>query len=164
MDYNSIIKDVALYLILAAFMAGMLITAITGAAKGVKHLLFGLSALFFVLIAAGFVFSRGLLIFLLFQILALILGIYIVIVVGAGAGAVIHAVLYNRRSRKTLKETELGEYLPSTEFALAAGMPEERVIARISSGFYRGGSLRGKWYVHKTELASFQATDTDAAD
>lgn len=164
MDTSSIIKDIALYVILAAFMAGLLIVAFTGAARGVKNLLFALSALFFVLIVAGFFFSRGLLIFLLFQIIALILGVYIVIVIGAAAGAVIHSAIHQANTRKVLKEADLGEYVSSKEFALIAEMPEERVVARIHSGFYRGGSVRGNWYVHKTELSSLQSAEAGESE
>jgi hypothetical protein len=154
-----IIQDIALYVILAAFMAGLLITAVTGSSKGVKRLLIGLSVLFVIATGVGFFFSQGLLIFLLFQIIALVLAIYIVIVAGAAVGGIVHSSMNKTGARKILQETDLGDYVPAAEFALAAGTSEERVLGRINSGYYRGGCAQGRWYVHKTELASLQSVD-----
>jgi hypothetical protein len=154
-----VIKDIALYVILASFMIGALITALGGSSGAVKRLLIGLSLFFFIATAIGFVFSRGLLIFLVFQIIALVLGIYIVIVAGAAVGIVINSFVNKTNALKILREADLGDYVTVKEFALAAGTSEERVLGRINSGYYRGGCVQGRWYVHKTELTSLQPAD-----
>lgn len=151
MDFFGILADLVYGVAGLAFLSGLLITAITGAAKPVKTFLWVLTGLFTVLIVIGFVFSRGLLIFLLFQIVALILIWYMFVVIGAVCGGGIYSLRHRQAPGKKLTAQELGDYLPATDFAAREGIELERALARIRSSFYRGGQYDGTWYVHKSE-------------
>jgi hypothetical protein len=134
-----------------AFLCGLLITAIAGTAKPVKTFLWVLTGVFTLLIIVGFVFSRGLLIFLLFQIIALILVWYMFVVVGAVCGGGIYSLRHKQPAGKKLTQAELGDYIPAADFAAQEGVEMERALARIRSSYYRGGQYDGAWYVHKSE-------------
>ena len=110
-----------------------------------------LSAVFTLLIILGFVFSRGLLIFLLFQIIALILIWYMCVVVGAVCGGGVYSLRHKHAPGKKLTQAELGDYLPAADFAAQEGVEVERALARIRSSYYRGGQYEGAWYIHKSE-------------
>ncbi len=132
------------------FLSGLLITAATGAAKPVKTFLWVLTGVFTVILIIGFVFSRGLLIFLLFQIVALIIIWYMCVVFGAACGAGIYA-WRTKQATKRVAEADLGDYLKVSEFCALEGIDEERALARIKSGYYRGGQFGGAWYIHNVE-------------
>lgn len=151
MDFFGILADFVYAVAGLAFVSGLLITAVTGAAKPVKTFLWVLSGVFTLLIVLGFVFTRGLLIFLLFQIIALILVWYMFVVVGAVCGGGIYSLRHRQSRGQRLTQAELGEYLPAADFAAREGIELERALARIRSSYYRGGQYDGAWYVHKSE-------------
>jgi hypothetical protein len=138
------------------FLVGLVLTAITGRTRPIKIFLAMLSALFALLIAIGFFFTPFV-IFLLFQIIALILVWDMCVVVGAVCGGGIYALRHRQPVGKRLMREELTEYLPLAEFAAREGIDEERALARIRSGYYRGGSYEGAWYVHASEQSRRQA-------
>ena len=154
MDVFGLLADAVYAVAGIAFLSGLVITAVTGRAQPVKRFLWGLTALFTLLIIAGFVFSRGLLIFLLFQIIALILIWYMFVVIGAVCGGGIHSLRHKRKVGAHITQDELGEYLPVNEFCAMEGIDEDRALARIRSGYYRGGAFGKAWYIHKSERAS----------
>lgn len=151
MDFFGILANVVYAVAGLAFLSGLLITAITGAAKPVKIFLWVLSGIFALLIIAGFVFSRGLLIFLLFQIIALILIWYMFVVIGAVCGGGIYALRHRQAPGNRLTPEELADYLPAADFAAREGIEMERALARIRSSYYRGGQYEGAWYIHRSE-------------
>jgi hypothetical protein len=156
-DFFGILANTVYVLAGLAFVAGLLITATTGAMKPVKTLLWALTALFTLIIIAGFIFSRGLLIFLLFQIIALILVLYMFVVLGAVCGGGIYMRRNKQAVGKHLSQADLEDYLPVAEFCALEGVDEERALARIRSGYYRGGSDAGAWHIHRSELAQNKA-------
>jgi hypothetical protein len=149
MDLNHILAVSALVAITVAFVAGLLITALTGAARPVKILLAILTAIVIVAVIGGIIFSRGLLIYLLFQLIALVLILYFVVVFGAVCGGGIYLLLHKKTRGKRLSQPELADYLPAAEFSALEGITEERAL----SGFYQGGRHQGRWYIHKSELS-----------
>jgi hypothetical protein len=153
-DVFGILANVVYAVAGLAFLSGLLITAIAGAAKPVKTFLWILSGIFTVLIVIGFIFTRGLLIFLFFQIVALILIWYLFVVVGAVCGGGLYSLRHKQAPGKRLTQAELGDYLPAAEFAAREGIEVERALARIRSSYYRGGQYEGAWYIHKTEQAN----------
>jgi hypothetical protein len=138
--------------ITAFFCAGCVITALTGSTRGVKILFGWLTAMLVVLLAAGFWLSRGLLIFLLFQIVALILVLYLITILGAVCGGGIYSLRHAAGRGKHLDGATLGDYVELAEFCALEHLEEERAIARINSGYYRGGRHGGNWYIHRSEL------------
>jgi hypothetical protein len=138
------------------FVIGLLLTASTGRTRPVKIFLALLNGLFTLLIAVGFFFTPFV-IFLLFQIIALILVWDLCVVVGAVCGGGIYSLLHKQPVGKHLVQGELGDYLPLAEFAAREGIDEERALARIRSGYYRGGSFGGAWYVHASEQSQHKA-------
>lgn len=151
MDFFGILADAVYAVAGLAFLSGLAITALTGKVKPVKNFLWALTALFTLAIIIGFIFSRGLLIFLLFQIIALILIWYMFVVIGAACGGGIWLLRHRRAVGALITQADLGEYVPLTEFSALEGIEEERALARIRSGYYRGGSYGGRWYVHRSE-------------
>ena len=141
-----------LYFTGAVFVIGVLITTLTGSARAIKVLLAIVSGIVVVALVAGFIFSRGLLIYLTFQILALVMLWYLVLIAGAVCGGGIYLLLHRKRVGKALTPAELGDYLPLAEFSRRDGIEPERALVRIRSGYYLGGSCEGQWYVHKSEL------------
>jgi hypothetical protein len=135
------------------FLTGAAITAITGKARPVRILLAVLSAIFLLALAGGLVVSRGLLIYLLFQIIAVIILLYFFVIAGAVCGGGIYLLLHRKSPGQKLQPSELPECLSIDEFARVEGIEPERLMARIKSGFYRGGHNSGGWYVHREELS-----------
>ncbi len=146
------VADIALLVVFAAFFSGLLLTATTGSARPVKLFLGILTAIFSIASIAGLMFS-GLLIYLLFQIIAMILTLYLVIIGGAVCGWGIYALRHKKLRGKPLTTLAIGEHLPLAEFATLEGITEERALARIQSSYYRGGLYKGAWYIHKSELS-----------
>jgi hypothetical protein len=132
------------------FLVGLMLTATTGSFRPVKIFLWILTGFFTLLIAIGFYFT-AFLIFLLFQIIALILLWYMCVVVGAACGVGIWSLRHKRQIGEQLAQKDLGEFIPVAEFCAREGVDEERVLARIRSGYYRGGAFGGAWYVHRSE-------------
>jgi hypothetical protein len=149
-DIFGILLDSIYTLAAVFFTIGLLLTATSGKAAPVKAFLWILTALFIVLIGIGFAFTT-LLIFLLFQIIALILLWYMCVVAGAVCGGGLYAWRHRQRTGDALAESELGDFMPLAEFCRMEGVDEERARARISSGYYRGGAFNGEWYVHRCE-------------
>ena len=148
-----IITDIILYTLLAAFLSGFCITAISGSGKAVRIWLFLLLLVFTGFTIYGFMLSGGLLVFLVFQLVIVLLILVFVIIAGAAAGGGIYVLMHKKSTGRKITESELGDYLSLTDFAETEGVTEERALARIRSGFYSGGNCRGKWYVHKSELS-----------
>lgn len=149
-----LIKDIALYVFSLVFLAGLLITAVTGSAAAVRTTLVVFTALFILVSIAGFAFSGGWLIFLYTQLIVLVLMLYFVFVAGAVTGGGIYLLLHKKTPGETLAASQLADYLPVAEFAAREGITEERALSRIRSGYYRGGRCRGDWYVHRSELTA----------
>ncbi len=156
MDFFGILENAVYAVAALAFFSGLLITSITGAVKPVKTFLWVLTGVFTVIIGIGFFFSRGLLIFLLFQIIALILVWYMFVVFGAVCGGGIWS-WQHKQAAKRLGQADISEYLPTAEFCALEGIDEERAVARIKSGYYRGGQFGGAWYIHGSERTQNRA-------
>ena len=152
-DLNHLLAVFAITATSVAFVIGLVITAATGSARHVKLFLAILSAILGVVTVAGLIFSRGLLVYLLFQLISLVLVLYLVVVVGAVCGGGIYILRHKKPVGLKLGPSELVEYLPAAEFATLDGITEERALARIKSGYYRGGRHAGAWYIHKSELS-----------
>lgn len=148
-----IITDFALYTVLAAFLSGFLITAVSGSGKAVRIWLLLLFLVFSGFTVYGFVLSGGLLIFLVFQLVSLLIIVFFVIIAGAAAGGGVYTLIHKKTRGKQIPDSELNDYLALADFASLEKITEDRAMARISSGFYAGGKYRGKWYVHKSELS-----------
>jgi hypothetical protein len=148
-----LVADIALLVVFAAFVSGLLLTATTGSARPVKIFLGILTAIFSAASIAGLMFT-GLLIYLLFQIIAAILILYLVIILGAVCGWGLYVLRHKKPRGKPLSKFDIAEYLPLAEFATVEGITEERALARIQSSYYRGGLHEGAWYIHKAELSS----------
>ena len=151
MDFFGILANAVYAVAGIAFVSGMVITAVTGRAKPVKTFLWALTALFTLLIVLGFIFSQGLLIFLLFQIIALILIWYMFVVIGAVCGGGIYSLRNRRQVGTRMTQAELDDYVPVEEFCALEGIDADRALARIRSGYYRGGAFGKNWYIHKSE-------------
>lgn len=150
--------DIAIAVAALCFFAGVLITAVTGAARPVKVLLVILSGIFAIALLGGLIFSRGLLVYLLFQIIALIIILYFLVIAGAVCGGGIYALLNKKAVGTKVRSEDMVNYVSVAEFATLAAIDKERAMARIKSGFYQGGRHKGLWYIHKSELAT--ATET----
>lgn len=133
-----------------AFITGLLLTATTGSAKPVRTLLKAVSITFAVLLIGSYIAFR-LVIFLAFQIIALVLIWELCIVVGAVCGGGIYSLRHKQPVGRKLTQDELGDYLPAADFAAAEGIELERALARIKSSYYRGGQYDGAWYIHRSE-------------
>lgn len=160
--------DIATNILIAAvatcFLAGALITAISGKARPVKIVLAGLSGILFIALVAGVVFTRGLLIYLLFQVIILIILLDFVVIAGAVCGGGIYLLLH-RKPTQALDANNLTDYQSVKEFAALEGVEEERLIARIKSGFCKGGRYGGEWYIHQSERSPEpQVTPGDAVE
>ena len=141
-----LIKEVALYVFSLAFLSGLVITVVSGSAKAVKIYLGILTALFLVIAIAGFAFFT--------QLMVLWLILYMVIITGAAAGYGLYVLMHRQRPGEALAGADLEDYLSVVDFSAREGITEERALSRIRSGYYRGGNLRGHWYIHKSELTS----------
>lgn len=149
-DIFGLLLDAVFILGALLFIAGFLLTAATGSARPVKLLLWILAGIFTVLIVIGFAFTPFL-IFLLFQIVALILLWFMCVVAGAVCGGGLYAWRHRRKPGERVTEEVLHEFVPLAEFCAREGIDEERGLARIRSGYYRGGNFSGAWYVHRSE-------------
>lgn len=150
----ALVGNIAIFVFSLAFLAGLLITAVSGSAKAVKITLTGLTVLFIGVSVAGFAFSSGWLIFLYTQLIVLVLILYFVIVAGAVVGGGIYVLRHRQAPGEDMGAADLADYLPVAEFAAREGITEDRALSRIRSGYYRGGNFQGKWYVHNSELSA----------
>jgi hypothetical protein len=147
-----LIKDLVLYIFFAAFMLGLALNLATGSGRALKYCLGGLALLFAIAAGVGLVLSGGLLIFLLFQLVILILLFLFTLFVGGLCGSAVLKLLQDSDARKSVQLHELDEFLSVAEFAAAEDLDAARVEARIRSGYYKGGRFQGQWYVHRSEL------------
>jgi prepilin signal peptidase PulO-like enzyme (type II secretory pathway) len=145
--------DLTIYVLTAAFISGFLITVLTGSGRGIKILLIVLSVLFTLIVIPGFIVTRGLLIFLILQLISMLIIIFMFIIVGAVTGAGIYSLIHKKKS-KNLDKDLIHEYLSLGEFSEKEGITEQRALSRIKSGYYHGGLYAGNWYVHNSELTS----------
>ncbi len=148
-----LIADITVYVFSAAFISGLLITAVSGSARAVKVYLIFLTALSILGTLIGLIFSQGLLIFLLFQIITLIIIIFFFIIAGAAVGAGIYQLIHKQPAFKKLRESELIDYLALAEFAELEDISTDRVQLRVKSGLYRGGQYKQERYMHNSELS-----------
>lgn len=150
------VLDLVLYIFAAAFLLGLCLNLVTGSGRALKYCLSGFAVLFAIAAVIGLVLSGGLLIFLLFQLIILMLLFLFTVFVGGLCGSGVRALWQDFAARKTVAPQDLADYLPVAEFAVREGIDTERAVARIRSGYYRGGKFAGHWYVHRTELSSVQ--------
>jgi len=148
-----LIADITVYVFSAAFISGLLITAVSGSVRALKIYLIVLSALSIFGMLIGLIFSGGLLIFLLFQTITLVIIIFFFIIAGAAVGAGINQLIHRKSCFKKLKENDLVDYLPLPVFCEMEGLAEHRVFSRVKSGFSEGGLYKGNLYIHKSELS-----------
>jgi len=148
-----LVKQFVFYIFSFAFLLGLFLHLATGSVKVIQYCLGSLTAIFIVGAIAGLVLSGGMLILLLFQLVIVVLLVFFTIIAGALFSGGIRMLLDGRRDRKSLSKPEIADYVTVTEFCLLKGVEEERVLARIQSGFYKGGCFEGCWYVHRSELA-----------
>ena len=144
--------DLTLYVLTAAFISGFLITVLGGSARGIKILLIALSVIFTLVVIPGFIVTRGLLIFLILQLISMLIIIFMFIIVGAVTGASIYHLIHKKKNTN-LDQGLIHEYISLVEFSEKKGITEERTLARIKSGYYLGGLYEGNWYVHHSELS-----------
>lgn len=147
------VADITLIATAVAFAAGFLLTVTTGAARPVKIFLAVLSGIFVIALIVGLVVTRGLLIYLLFQIVALVMIAYLIVVLGAVCGGGAYMLIHKKPAGQSLGAADVASYLPAAEFASREELTEERVIGRIRSGYYQGGRFQGAWYIHRSELS-----------
>ena len=143
--------DLTIYVLTAAFISGFLITVLTGSGRGIKILLIVLSVLFTLIVIPGFIVTRGLLIFLILQLISMLIIIFMFIIVGAVTGAGIYSLIHKKKSKIVGKDA-IHEYLSLGDFSEKEGITEQRALSRIKSGYYLGGLYAGNWYVHNSEL------------
>ena len=137
-----------------AFFSGLLITTFTGSARPVKYFLAFIGFIAFAALVVGFNYSHGLLFYLLFQIISVVLILFLIVVAGAVCGGGIYSLLHKKPAGSNLAASELEHYLGAAEFAALEGIPAERALSRIRSGYYRGGRFQDAWYIHKSELST----------
>ena len=119
-----IVIDLTIYVLTAAFISGFLITVLTGSGRGIKILLIGLSVLFTLVVIPGFIVTRGLLIFLILQLISMLIIIFMFIIVGAVAGAGVYTLIHKKKS-KMVEEDVIHEYLSLGEFSEKEGITEQ---------------------------------------
>ncbi|MDY6981655.1 MAG: hypothetical protein SV422_01065, partial [Pseudomonadota bacterium] len=135
-DIFDVLLDSIYFLAAVFFVIGFLLTAFSGQARPVKIFLWILTALFTVLIGIGFALTPFV-IFLLFQIVALILIWFMCVVAGAVCGGGLYSLQHKRKSANSLAEADLGDFVPLADFCAQEDVDEERALARIRSGYYR---------------------------
>lgn len=150
-----------LYSIAGSFLLGLVITTLTGSARSIRWLLGIVTALLVLGLLGGLWFTRGILILLTFQLVVFVIILYFFVILGALCGAGLHQLLNHRKRKQTLTEAELSSHLTLAEFCQARGIDEPRVLPLLRSGFYRGGTYQGRWYVHRDEVANAAATAPD---
>lgn len=147
------LTKIAVNVSLITFLAGFLITAVSGSARAIRYFLAALTGIFILATIAGFILSRGLIIFLLPQLIVLLILIFFVIIAGAACGGGLYVLIHKKSRGGKLSAQEIEDYLPISEFSEIEGITEERALGRIKNGFYHGGRYEGGWYVHKSELS-----------
>lgn len=147
------LAEIALGVAAAAFVAGLLISAITGSVRAVKLFLGIVAGVAAIALVGGLVFSRGLLVYLLFQLIAGVLILLFVVIAGAVCGGGIYLLRHRKPAGMTLQEMELADYLPLAEFCTLEGISEDKALARSKNGYYRAGLHAGAWHIHKAELS-----------
>ena len=123
-----------------------------GSARPVKLLLATITLIGIAGLITGLILTRGLLIYLTFQIIAFVIVLFFVLITGAACGYGLYLLMHRKSPGSTLDETLIAQYVPLSEFANRAGITDERALARIRSGYYTGGLYKGIWYIHKSEL------------
>jgi hypothetical protein len=146
------VLDLVLYLFVGAFLLGLFLNLGTGSGRALKVCLSGFAVMFAGAAVVGLILSGGLLIFLLFQLIILMLLWLFTLFVGGLCGSGVRKLLQGLDSRKVLRQQDLADYILVAEFAAAEGIDAERALARIRSGYYKGGKFAGQWYVHCAEL------------
>ncbi len=146
------VLDLVLYLFAGAFLLGLFLNLATGSGRALKLCLTGFAVMFAGAAGVGLILSGGLLIFLLFQLIILMLLWLFTVFVGGLCGSGVRKLLQDLDSRKLVSREDLADYLPVAEFAAAEGVDVERALTRIRSGYYKGGKFEGQWYVHCAEL------------
>lgn len=149
-DIIDVLLDSIYFLAVVFFVTGLLLTAFSGQARPVKIFLWILTALFTVLLGIGFALTPFV-IFLLFQIVALILIWFMCVVAGAVCGGGLYSLRHKRKAANSLTDADLIDFVSLTDFCRQEDVDEERALARIRSGYYRGGVFNGTWYVHRSE-------------
>ena len=147
-----LVLDLVLYLFAGAFLLGLCLNLVTGSGRALKLCLSSFAVMFSGAAVVGLILSGGLLIFLLFQLIILMLLWLFTLFVGGLCGSGVRKLLQDHDSRKLVSQQDLADYLPVAEFAAAEGVDVERALARIRSGYYKGGKFAGQWYVHCAEL------------
>src|SRR5690606_33511887 len=127
-DIFAILLDSIYFLAAVFFVIGLLLTAFSGKARPVKIFLWILTALFTVLIGIGFAVTPFV-IFLLFQIVALILVWFMCVVAGAVCGGGLYSLRHKRKAANNLTETELADFVPLADFCKQEAVDEERALA-----------------------------------
>ena len=115
--------DLTLYVLTAAFISGFFITVLTGSARGIKTLLIALSVLFTLMVIPGFIVTRGLLIFLILQLISMLIIIFMFIIVGAVPGAGICHLIHKKKNTH-LDQDLIHEYMSLVEFSEKKGLLE----------------------------------------
>lgn len=149
-----LVLDLVLYIFVGAFLLGLCLNLVTGSGRALKYCLSAFGLLFGIAAVAGLVLSGGLLIFLLFQLIILMLLFLFTIFVGGLCGSGVLRLVQDYAARKTVAPQDLADHVAVAEFAALEDIEAERVLARIRSGYYRGGRFAGAWYVHRAELSS----------
>lgn len=147
------LANIALIATAVAFAVGFMLTSTSGSAKPVKIFLGIATAVLAIALVVGLIISRGLLIYLTFQIIALIMLWYLMVILGAVCGGGMYVWMNRKPPGTNLQSADMSEYLRASEFSALEQITEERAISRIKSGYYQGGLLQGAWYIHRSELS-----------
>ena len=134
--------DLTLYVLTAAFISGFLITVLGGSARGIKILLIALSVIFTLVVIPGFIVTRGLLIFLILQLISMLIIIFMFIIVGAVTGAGIYHLIHKKKNTN-LDQGLIHEYISLVEFSEKKGsLKNVRLhalkVVTIWAGFMKG--------------------------
>jgi len=153
------VLDLVLYIFVGAFLLGLCLNLFTGSGRALKYCLSSIAVVFAIGAGVGLLLSGGLLIFLLFQLIILMLLFLFTLFAGGLCGSGLRSLGRDFAARKTVASGDLAEHLPAGEFAQLEAIEPERVLARIRSGYYKGGRFAGHWYVHRSELSQPPAGD-----
>lgn len=156
-----LVLDLVLYIFVGGFLLGMCLNLVTGSVRALKYCLGGFAILLTIAAVVGLVLSGGLLIFLLFQLIILLLLFLFTVFVGGLCGSGVRKLLHEWQARKKVTSQDLVDHLPVAEFAAQENIETERAMARIRSGYYKGGKFSGQWYVHRSELTQAPAQSAD---
>ncbi len=150
----ALIAEFTLYVFTFFILSGLMITAISGSVRPIKIYLVGLGTLSIIALIVGIIASGGILVFLLFQLITLIIFIFFSIIAGAALGGLIHKLIHYQARFKSLNADELSDYIVLDEFSEIEKITKERVNARVKSGFYQGGKYKSKLYIHRREISN----------